>query len=96
MNKPVTRKGKTEKPRRHKNPNWVSHKELVNALKVAFCYMPEDEEITDENYLGDQLGEVKREVNQVKRVLGKLGIDHTKVFEQLNPHLAQEPRQSNG
>lgn len=60
--------------------------ELINALKIAFCYMPEEHEIVALNY-GENTHQVQKDRELVIEVLVASGIDPKSVYAELNPPL---------
>lgn len=58
--------------------------ELLNALKIAFCYMPELQDLTKKDYAGS-LPKVKEEVALVRQILSQNDIDPDELYESLNP-----------
>jgi nitrogen-specific signal transduction histidine kinase len=61
--------------------------ELLNALKIAFCYMPEKEALTQDDYAGS-LPEVKKEVGYIRKVLLENNIDPDTLYNELNHNKA--------
>lgn len=60
---------------------------LLKALRIAHCYMPELKEIDDEEFGGyaENKEQILDEVNFVRDVLKKQGIDPDKNYSELNP-----------
>jgi len=61
-----------------------NNSELLEALKIAFCYMPEAVFLTEKEY-AENLPKIKEEVNIVRDALKSNGIDPDKLYEKLNP-----------
>lgn len=59
---------------------------LLDALKIAYCYMPESNELTAEQF-GENIEKVKEEVEAVRAVLVAEGVDPDKIYNELNPPL---------
>jgi hypothetical protein len=58
--------------------------ELLEALKIAFCYMPEKALLTEQEYAGS-LVKVKSEVDLVRNVLVSNGINPDVLYGEMNP-----------
>jgi hypothetical protein len=68
-----------------------SNEELLNALKIAFCYMPGQEVLTQKDYAGS-LPKVKKEVSLIRKVLLENNIDPDRLYEELNPVINKRPQ----
>lgn len=58
--------------------------DALQALKIAFCYMPQAIEVTSYEY-GARADRVKADIEQVREVLLQNGIDPDEVFGEINP-----------
>jgi len=65
-----------------------SHSELLEALKLAFCHMPENVFLTQREY-AENLPKIKEEVNIVRNILMANGVDPDKLYNEMNPVLAK-------
>ncbi|PPC76886.1 penicillin-binding protein [Pokkaliibacter plantistimulans] len=64
----------------------MNHDDLLEALKIAFCYMPKAIEVTRYEY-GDRTDKVLEHINTVREVLLEGGIDPEEVYGDVNPEL---------
>ena len=64
----------------------MNHDDLLEALKIAFCYMPKAIEVTRYEY-GDRTDKVLEHINTVREVLLEGGIDPEEVYGEVNPEL---------
>jgi hypothetical protein len=71
-----------------------SNEELLDALKIAFCYMPELRDLTVKNYAGI-LPTVIREVSHIRKVLKDNGIDPDVTYETMNPIIKSKKNDHN-
>lgn len=58
--------------------------EIVEALKMAFCYMPNFDEITEELYRENTV-EIKKEREFVSQVLSELGLEPESLYDEMHP-----------
>ncbi|MDH2433813.1 hypothetical protein QCD60_14665 [Pokkaliibacter sp. MBI-7] len=64
----------------------MNHNDLLDALKIAFCYMPKAIEVTRYEY-GDRTDKVLEHINTVREALLEGGIDPEEVYGDVNPEL---------
>ncbi|PXF29181.1 penicillin-binding protein [Pokkaliibacter plantistimulans] len=64
----------------------MNHDDLLEALKIAFCYMPKAIEVTRYEY-GDRTDKVLEHINTVREALLEGGIDPEEVYGDVNPEL---------
>jgi hypothetical protein len=62
----------------------MSKSELVAALSIAFCYMPEEIELTEKDY-GENLQDVKDDVAKIRKILVENGVDPDEIYNKINP-----------
>ncbi len=60
--------------------------ELIEALKIAFCYMPKAIEVNKYEY-GDRYQTVLEHIQTVKETLLIAGIDPEEVYGEINPDI---------
>jgi hypothetical protein len=78
-----TAKSSGQRPQRQNKPKvYVAHKDMVQAIKTAFCYMPEPSEITEENY-GNDTERTREEVENVRNILTQLKLDPEKIYNEM-------------
>ncbi len=61
--------------------------ELLNALKIAYTYMPQAIEVTRHEY-GDRYAVVLEHIETVRTALSESGIDPDEVAGEINPELS--------
>lgn len=62
----------------------MDQQELIDALKIAFTYMPHPVEVNRFEY-GEETDRVLAQVNMVREVLLAYGIDPEEVAGEINP-----------
>ncbi|HSC66719.1 MAG TPA: penicillin-binding protein [Cellvibrio sp.] len=60
--------------------------DLIQALKIAFCYMPKAIEVNKYEY-GDRYQTVLDQIQMVKETLLMNGIDPEEVYGEINPDI---------
>ena len=63
---------------------------LLEALKIAFCYMPDDV-FLNEKECPDSLPIIKGEIALVRDVLKSNGVDPDENYEKMNPKITCQP-----
>lgn len=63
--------------------------ESLDALKIAFSYMPLAMDVTSYDY-GDRVDKVKRDIEIVREVLLINDVDPDEVFDEVNPDIAPD------
>lgn len=58
--------------------------DLLEALKLAFCFMPNPIEVTNYEY-GERYQKVLEQIETVREVLAIHGIDPEEVYGEINP-----------
>ena len=64
--------------------NTTADNDLLEALKTAYCFMPNLMDITQYEY-GDQADRITGQVEFVRGVLQSQGIDPDEVADEINP-----------
>ncbi|WP_323814345.1 penicillin-binding protein [Cellvibrio sp. NN19] len=64
----------------------ATHDELIEALKIAFCYMPKAIEVNKYEY-GDRYQTVLDHIQTVRETLLMEGIDPEEVYGEVNPDI---------
>ena len=64
----------------------ATHDELIEALKIAFCYMPKAIEVNKYEY-GDRYQTVLDHIQTVRETLLMSGIDPEEVYGEVNPDI---------
>lgn len=63
--------------------------DALNALKIAFSYMPQSMDVTSYDY-GDRVDKVKKDIEIVREVLLINDVDPDEVFDEVNPDIAPD------
>jgi len=58
--------------------------DMLNALKIAFCYMPKAIEVNQYDH-GDRVDKILTDIQVVREALLANGIDPEEVYGQMNP-----------
>jgi len=77
-NKNTQQGQKQRKPKQ--NFHNVSRKDLIKALSIAFCYMPEPKEINNDTF-GIETPTVSNEVRSVRQTLSKMNIKPEDIYD---------------